>query len=72
MRLPLTWQTLNIEGGDGKDKKEETAAESETKVNKNAAGEDVDALVKTNYDGKRYWCTLCKIVCLKTKVRHND
>ncbi|CAB4012635.1 Zinc finger 318 [Paramuricea clavata] len=23
--------------------------------------------MKTNYDGKRYWCTLCKVVCLKSK-----
>ena len=42
--------------------------EVETKVSKNAAGEDVEALIKSNNDGKRYWCKLCKIVSMKAKV----
>jgi hypothetical protein len=60
---------LNFQGAEGKDKGQETSAASETKITKNAAGEDVQELIKTNYDGKRYWCVLCKIVCLKSKVR---
>ena len=34
----------------------------------NAAGQDIKALVSENFDGKRYWCSLCKVVCLKLKV----
>ncbi|XP_028395922.1 zinc finger protein 318-like isoform X2 [Dendronephthya gigantea] len=51
-------------GTEGKDAKNQ---ESETKLSKNAADEDIQELIKTNYDGKRYWCSLCKIVCLKSK-----
>lgn len=35
---------------------------------RNAAGENVEELAKMNFDGKRYWCTTCKIVCVKLKV----
>lgn len=51
------------------DKKTEDGAEEENVPSENAAGEDIPALVSANFDGKRYWCSLCKIVCLKSKVR---